>query len=198
MLNESFKNFIIGNDNPSREKYLNDVWDILQLSYSKIGGIKGSGFSSPEDLLKNIPFWKVYMVNDKVLMAMFYKDKNGRKLVALGTDGSSKSRSILIQSMKESFKNSYGEYSKNILIFILKNLPYDVIKQYIIPPEVVSRVLKNEKIIIPSDEDIKNLESSDQVIYKRYQKLRPYMYVREIGDKMFLKIMIGTLGKQIR
>lgn len=43
---------------------------------------------SPDDMVKNIPFWKLYTKNDKVIMALLYKDKNGRKIVALGIDGS--------------------------------------------------------------------------------------------------------------
>jgi hypothetical protein len=198
MLNESFNNFLVGKDDASREKFIDSVWDMLQRSYEKIGGLKGSGFSSKDDMLKNIPFWKLYVVNGKLIMGMFYKDKTGRKLVALGTDESSKSKSILTQAMKQSFTNSYGEYSKHILAFILRNISHDLIKSYIIPPEAVARVLKNETIIIPTDDDLKRLDPRDLTIYKRYQKLRPYMYVREIGSELFLKIMIGTIGKSIR
>lgn len=85
-LNENYKNFILNKD--MKEKYKNEVWDLIQDSYSAIGGIKGSGFSSPDDMIENIPFWKVYTKNNKVLMVVLYKEKSGRKLVALGIDGS--------------------------------------------------------------------------------------------------------------
>lgn len=198
MLNESFSNFIIGKDDQNRERFLDRVWDMLQRSYEKIGGIKGSGFSSKDDMLKNIPFWKLYISNGELMLVMFYKDKDGRKLVALGTDESAKSKVILTKVMKESFRNSYGEYSKHILAFILRNISHDLIKSYIIPPEVVTRVMKNETIIIPTSDDLLRLDKRDITLYKRYEKLRPYMYIREIGGEYFLKIMIGTLGKVIR
>ena len=37
-----------------KEKYVDEVWDMLQTAYSSIGGIKGSGFESKEDMIKKI------------------------------------------------------------------------------------------------------------------------------------------------
>jgi hypothetical protein len=39
-------------------------------------------------MIQNIPFWKLYTKDDNVIMAILYKEKNGRKLIALGIDGS--------------------------------------------------------------------------------------------------------------
>ena len=59
-----FQNFILinKNDNDSinrREKWVDQAWEMLNKTYAPIGGIKGSGFSSREDMIKNIPFWKL-------------------------------------------------------------------------------------------------------------------------------------------
>lgn len=42
-----------------KEKYVDEVWDLIQTSYKPIGGIHGSGFKSKDDMIKNIPFWKL-------------------------------------------------------------------------------------------------------------------------------------------
>lgn len=57
-----------------REKYAEQVWDVLQFSYRDIGGIKGSGFSSIQDMIDNIPFWKMVTKNGEVHAVVMYKD----------------------------------------------------------------------------------------------------------------------------
>lgn len=91
-LTEKFINLIGEKDIEKKREYADRVWDILQRSYAKIGGIKGSGFKSKEDMIKNIPFWKIMKSNGKVIAVKLYKDKNGRKSVAGGTDGSKEAK----------------------------------------------------------------------------------------------------------
>ena len=43
LLFESYQNIF---DEETKRKYANEVFELLQNAYSKIGGIKGSGFSS--------------------------------------------------------------------------------------------------------------------------------------------------------
>ena len=59
---DAFKkgDLIIVTDDADREKYAPAVWDLIQQSYAKIGGIKGKGFSSPDDMIMSIPFWKLF------------------------------------------------------------------------------------------------------------------------------------------
>ena len=84
-LNEGFVNLI--HDDPKKSQYVDAVWDMLQTSYAKIGGIKGNGFQSKEAMM-SLPFWKVGTVKGKPVAVTIYKDKSGRKAVASGTDGS--------------------------------------------------------------------------------------------------------------
>lgn len=67
-------------------RYLDTVWDLLQRSYAKLGGVKG--VSSPQDLLDTPGIWKLVRRNGRIVTAMIYKDKLGRKTVVTGTDGS--------------------------------------------------------------------------------------------------------------
>ena len=64
LLFESYQNIF---DEETKRKYANEVFELLQNAYSKIGGIKGSGFSSPEDMIQNIPFWKLFIYKGKVI-----------------------------------------------------------------------------------------------------------------------------------
>lgn len=197
IISEGFVNAIYARDNEIRTKYAKRVWDILQKSYAKIGGIKGSGFSSIDDMIQNIPFWKLYVDGEDVRVAILYKDKGGRKLVAVGTDGSPKSIKVLSSVMKESLKVSFGEFSKGLLVFIFKSVPESIIKSYIVDPHDLAKII-DDKILIPTQEYVNdNLEPSDQAMYNRFKKWQKYFYVRVIGDKPLLKIAIGTPNKAI-
>lgn len=48
----------------------------------------GSGFNSPEDMVRNVPLWKLSVKDGVVTGAALYKDKDGRKRIAIATDGS--------------------------------------------------------------------------------------------------------------
>ena len=67
-LNEAYVN-LFKEDSFKKEKYVDDVWEMLQDSYRRMGGIKGSGFRNKQDMIDNIPFWKVIKVKGKVVAA---------------------------------------------------------------------------------------------------------------------------------
>jgi hypothetical protein len=195
---EGFTNLILSKHDQDREKYATQVWDMLQVSYAKIGGIKGSGFSSVDDMIKTIPFWKLYFDGDRLKTVILYKDRGGRKAIAVGTDGSQKALKVLADVIRESFKVSFGEYSKGLLAFIIKTVPRELLKSYAIPNKKVSDILDDSVIIIPTQEYVNdNLQSADQAMYTRFKDWREYFYVREIGGTPLLKMAIGTPGKPI-
>jgi hypothetical protein len=192
ILNEGFVNLIGQTNNEARKKYAPQVWDLLQKAYQKIGGIAGSGFASQEDMIINIPFWKLYLEGEQVKAVAMYKDKGGRKLVAVATDQSKKGLSVLADIGKSSLGISFGEYSKGALVFIVKTVGFDRLKPYLISPSQVKSII-SDNLTIPTQEFVDaNLEKSDRVLYKAFPKLRPYFYVRTIGEKPYLKISIGT------
>ena len=86
-LQEGFTN-LLPHHGELKRKHVDAVWDMLQHSYAKIGGIHGSGFSSKEDMIAKIPMWKIGKTGGRVNSVVLYKDKEGRKSVAAGTDGS--------------------------------------------------------------------------------------------------------------
>lgn len=195
---EGFVNVILSKQDEDRKKYAKQVWDLLQSSYAKIGGIKGQGFSSVDDMIANIPFWKLFFEGKDLKTVLLYKDRGGRKVIAVGTDGSPKALKVLAEAMRESFKVSFGEYSKGLLAFIIKNVPRELLTKYAIPHKKVSDILSDDVIIVPTQEYVNaNLAPADQAMYARFKDWRSYFYVREIGGTPMLKMAIGTPGKPI-
>jgi hypothetical protein len=91
----SFKKFLIERyvnllSKEDKEKYADEVWDILQSSYKDIGGFKSA--DNKEELIKDSSIWKLIRKNGKIVTVSIYKDKNGRKFIAGGTDGSSEGK----------------------------------------------------------------------------------------------------------
>lgn len=159
-----------------KQKLSPQVWELLQNAYSPIGGLKGSGFKSEQDMIDNIPMWKVATRNGIVKMVIMYKDRNGRKLIAMGTDGSPEGKSILTNALRSEFSRSYAELSGPALRFVQNKMP-ELVDQYAIPSaKVVEIAAMNGKTVTPIDQ---------------------YLYTREIGGHAAEKMMIGTIGIRI-
>lgn len=194
LLTERFVN-IIGDDKLKNE-YVDQVWDLLQKSYENIGGIKGGGFRSKTDMIDNIPMWKLIVYNKTVHGVVLYKDTNGRKSVAMGSDGSDYARKHIISLVTNDIKRAYGEKSKSALGLILKTIPWDILKPYIKTPQEASRILgkdispiKGLKIILPEDA---------KTSLSKYPELINYGYLRNIGGEHVFKVMIGTPNLSIK
>lgn len=190
-LSENYKNFIGTPSIPQREKWADQAWEVLQKSYAPIGGIKGSGFENKEAMIKDIPFWKLYVKNDKVVAAAFYKDKGGRKSVAIATDGSDLGRKIVGEIFKASLGVSYGEKSGPALATMMKNVPWDELKNFMMTPEQVKKIT-GENAIPVTKYGVENLDTKDRFTHDKFPQLKPYFYVRELGGGMHLKVSMGT------
>lgn len=170
-LTETYKNFQ-GGDHADKEKYVDQVWDMLQAAYAKVGGIHGNGFGSKEDMIRMIPFWKLAVRGDKVTALAMYKMKDGRKRVAIATDGTASGKKDLMDILKNDLTSgrSYGEVSGPSLAFISKNFGESELKKYFVPVDVVKRVLW--------DDEIRAVDN--------------FMYERKIGGEWHEKVMIGN------
>lgn len=193
---ENYKNFIGPNSKPDREKWVDQAWDILQKSYAPIGGIKGNGFKSKQDMIDNIPFWKIYTKGDKLIAAAFYKDKGGRKSVAIATDGSDLGKKIVGEIFKASLGISYGEKSGPALATMIKNVPWETLEKFIFTPEELEKI-SGEKVIRVEKFGAENLDPKDKFTYDKFPKMRPYFYIRELGGEMHLKAAMGTPNLKI-
>ena len=182
---EAFEN-LVGNDKDTIKKknaYKKEILDLLRKSYESIGGIKGSGFQNEKDMVKNIWFWKLWKQDGHPAAVIMYKDRAGRKMVALGTDGSEKAKAAIKKMMFDeiSLSRSYGEASGPALgmvrkIFGLgKNAPFEgsPLEKYMVPAEMVGDILK-----------------------KPVKPVSKYEYIRAIGGDDEKKVMFGVKYKR--
>jgi len=165
-INEHYLNLFTPEE---KAPYADQVWDLLQATYAYAGGIKGSGFKSKEDMIQNIPFWKLTTKDGKVTTCRMYKDKEGRKGVAAGTDGTRDSVKAYREITKEDLKRAFIELSGKALNSLQKQLGDDFYK-YDIPVKIAQQKLPDDELI-PIDD---------------------YFYQRDIGGEMVTKVMVGN------
>lgn len=188
-LEESFIN-LFKNDKSGREKYVDEVWNILQASYAAIGGIHGKGFSSKEEMIEELEFWKLVKKSNKLVAVAIYKDKGGRKLVAIGGDGSDEAKKWILDILKNDLLllRSYSEISGPLLSFLKKNVGTDLLKSFVKSVADVKKILPNDEIL--------EVDRNDPEL-KKHPELADFFYQRDIGGDLHTKIMLGTHGNQI-
>lgn len=151
-------------------KYIDDIWDIMQLTYKPIGGFLTA--SSKEELISKVDFAKVIRKDNKIVAAALYKDKFGRKAIAKGFDGTEVGKAAVKMIYKEDVeqkdRNSWGEFSGGAERQMLKNggIP--------IPNTLVGEILGKPIIV-------KNPDG--------------FHYTREINGEEHEKIMIGNIKR---
>jgi hypothetical protein len=148
-------------------EYSDELFKMVQKSYANIGGIKGRGFRSPKDMVDNIKMVKISRIDSVIKAVIFYKDKDGRKVVAVATDFTLEGKEELRKILKEEFERSYMEVSGAMLGFIRKNFPEDF----------ETYKIKNDL----------NLD-----IFKNITEVDDYYYDRNIGDSVVRKVALGT------
>jgi len=188
-LQEGFTN-LLPHHGELKRKHVDAVWDMLQHSYAKIGGIHGSGFSSKEDMIAKIPMWKIGKTGGRVNSVVLYKDKEGRKSVAAGTDGTVEGKKRMAEIMTHDMHRSYGEKSGPALAFMKKHTPPGFVQQYAIPYEHVKKISKalGDEVRRPPEDDPEIL---------KHPELKDHFYQRQIGGQWHTKAMFGAPYKKI-
>lgn len=172
-LTESYKNIMSKSD---KEKYVDEVLDILQSSYKDIGGIKTPSFMSREAAIEGPHMWKLVVRDGKVIAVNIYKDDGtGRKSVLAGTDGSVQGKREMAKLITDDVTRSYTEISDAMEKFVFKRFP-ELANKYKIPNTEAIKHLQPGEARIPEDND-------------------GYHYDRKIGGSWHTKIMLGTPGK---
>jgi hypothetical protein len=211
-ITETIDNLFIG-DTEKRRKYVDQIWDILQHSYAKIGGIHGTGFADKDDMINSLPLWKVYRKGDTVKAVIIYKDKNGRKSVAMGTDGESDTKAMIGKMKVDEFSSGrgYGEVSDNALFFLIKKLKFDLLDKIVPYKEAIKQVEANgdtpvqkslederkfldELIEFFAGKDAHKLGMDRDQISKLVSSLNKNSYRRLIGKHPHTKVMIGNVN----
>ena len=96
-----------------KQKYVDQVWDVLQKSYASIGGFGTAADTS--ELINRFPLWKIVIRNGNITAVKVEKSQYGRKSVGVGTDGTSQGKKdirMLIQtdiSMKHTWAETSGK-----------------------------------------------------------------------------------------
>lgn len=186
-LSESYKNLFTPEQ---KKKYADEAYAQLVKSYKKVGGLHGAGFKDVDDFINNIPFWKLKLGADgRIISGAYYKDKHGRKRVAVSSDGSKEGIKSVIDVMLSDLgqKRSYGEISSASLNFLVKQIGYEDILKFAISPKEMEKI---------SDTEILPVEADDEEV-KLHPQLKKYFYRRKIGGVMHAKIAIGTTGNHI-
>jgi hypothetical protein len=184
---ESFHSFIKGDDR--KEKHKHEVHALVQKAYEKIGGIRGSGFESPDHMVKHLPMWKIHKHKGKIVAASFYKDKHGRKGVAVASDGSTEGKNALGKMMHGDIhhKRSWSEKSGAALSFTKKQFGGNI-KEHAIPFDKVKH-LHDEELRRPSHDD-------PEIV--RHPELKDHFYQRKIQGHWHTKVALGTPHNEIK
>lgn len=187
-LTEGFRNLF---DPEAKRQYVDQAWDQLQMSYKKAGGIHGSGFLSKEDFIQNIPFWKLKISNGVLLAAAYYKDKQGRKSVAISAARSRAGRLALLEIMTTDSLTgrSWSEISDGPLYFLVKLTSIEEVLAVAIPRDLAAKLLPKDTLTPPP--------VGDEMV-KDFPELKNYLYQREIGGRLHTKVAIGTPGNSLR
>jgi hypothetical protein len=91
--------YIEGACGEDRKKYIDIVWDMLQNTYSKIGGI--AEIISKEDLLNDSYYFQMVYRKHKIVAVFCYMTKNNRTFFYCGSDGSKDGMDVLCEYIKD-------------------------------------------------------------------------------------------------
>lgn len=158
-------------DDKEKEKYIDVVWDILERTYAPIGWFQSA--ATKQELINKSWLWKLVRKNDKIVAVAIYKDKQGRKAIAKGSDGSDIGKKavkkIYLDDASLKDRNSWGEFSGAAEKLMLK---YGGIP---VPNYMVKNILNDKKILSYNSDG--------------------FHYTRIIGDTPREKIIIGNIKK---
>ena len=167
-LNEFFLTERIVNLHTAAEKakYVDEVWDILQKSYERLGGFKTA--SSPEELIKKSGMWKLTVRDGNVTAVVIGRNQFGRKLIATGTDQTIDGKKDFLMMKRDDvrLKRFWAEASGAVEHFCEKFGAVPIPSKY---AEVITK-----HPIVSYDED-------------------GYHYIRLIDGNPHRKIMFGTV-----
>ena len=79
-LHESIKALF---DDKSRLAIADEVLQMARSNYAGVGGIKGDGMDSPEELVASTKMWRIIRKNNKIIGGILYNDRGGKKVVPI-------------------------------------------------------------------------------------------------------------------
>lgn len=179
-----------------KTQYANAVYNLLEDAYSSCGGINlASGFKNADDMIMNIPVWRLTFNNNELISVMLFKVKSNKlKMVAYAplNDIDPKIRKSDLQFM---LNNSYAELSGKLLAITLKEIK-TTWKAFV--SKSPKQTLKKEIIALSVYLETKTLPENSEGMYwklkKDYPELLEYCYLRKIGNEFKLKILVEPIN----
>lgn len=116
-----FEHYVNAFNIDSKQKYADQVWEIMVRSYEKVGGFHTA--ANIEELIQKTGLWKLCVRDGHVYAAMLYKDQHGRKSIASGTDGSSQGKRDYLKMKDEDIgqKRAWAEVSGPVELIMKKS-----------------------------------------------------------------------------
>lgn len=187
--------FLKENDLRLKESYATEVYGLLENAYRVCGGITlGSGFQNEEDMIENIPFWRLTFKNDQLISVVMFKERKcGYKMVAYAplSQIDSEIRSADIDYMMD---NSFAELSGALLVIVLKNLGSNW-KRYIQSAErtVIVKGIESLSRFCFENEIPDNSKEMYERLSKEWPELLSFCYLKKIGNEYKIKVIMGTI-----
>ena len=158
------------NDKALKEKYIDQVWDIITAAYESIGGCN----CDKSELFDNNIYWKLTKRGERITALCIYKlTSYGRKLFLLAAEASPEGKRDIRKMMEEDAKQD----NRHFYAEVSEAPEYMYIKRGVklIPVSAAQKILGDNKPITATGED-------------------DYHYTRAIGPdkKQFRKIMVGN------
>jgi len=125
-----------------------EVFEILEESYKNVKG--GNLYKNSDELLLDTNDWELIWLNDEIVGCIIYKEKYGKKLVALGIRNIPNRKSVLDYlkwHLKVNLKYIWMEVSEAFEKWLFKN-GFD---KFIIEQSIIKKLLANKDISFCED-----------------------------------------------
>lgn len=187
-LNEGFHNFLPSDIDKKRD-HAEEVHAMLSKAYADQGGIKGTGFESPESMVQNIPMWKLHKQDGKIRSVAMYKDSDGRKRVAIATDGTPEGKASAAKVVDADLRKQRAHME-------VSGKSLSVLKKMVSIGDFARSYEDAEKFHASRGDKIERPDDNDPEVV-RHPELKHFMYSRELGGEKKTKIMLGKQGLKI-
>lgn len=95
-------------DKEEMSKYVNDVWNILDLSYKDVGGFKSA--RNPKDLLRTTNLMKLVIIDGEIVACATYRELGGFKMHGIGCNQTDIGKHWVKEIIKDDISNFKGWY----------------------------------------------------------------------------------------
>lgn len=161
----AIKDFIVSLE--EKKEYVDDVWELLQKAYQKIGGFKSA--LTKADLMSDSYLWSLVRRSDtkKITALRIFKKSFGLKSIGMATDGTPQGLAALKKMLRRHLTIAWGEVSGPALKLLLAIGG----GKYKVPNTHAEKLLKGKLITLNPD---------------------GFSYQRMIGGRLETKVIIGS------